>query len=883
MRSEANRVLVSAVAMTVAAILSQALRAQATSHEPAAIPKGQGDTLPGAPESAAPSVYFDLPAQNLADALRAVGRRADVNVLINQDLVGDRQAPALRALLTVGEALERLLRGTGLVPQFVDDKTVVLATAASRAKNDSSTSDSLSSASASSGKQALQAAPMLRLARASEDATESGADGSTASRQIEDLEEVVVRGTEFRHPEAQSAFKMPISLKDTPQTIKVITQDLLDFAGMHRFEDTYKIDASGGVSHAGDQFPRNYYRGFLQSSINAIKIDGFRMPANIELDLAPFDRFEIVKGATSTLYGQNSISGTLNAVSKAPTDTFGAEFAAEAGRFSHYRGQADLHGPIGDGGAMSYRLIGAYQSSEAFVDYADTRKFVFAPTFRYQFGERTSLTARVIRQENRFMPYFGFGMQFVGSDYSDPAQRVSENFVIPSVPRNRSGGAPWNQAESKATIAHLVAEHAFENGWQLRANAQHGQATDHKNAFVSHLTLQDDSTQFLMYGADKEDEAYGAEVNLFGDVQAFGRTHTLFFGADFADLNSDAFYPLQYAGDFAFSILDPDWSQVPVHRAFTDYADIFQYQDERQMYGLTAQVLLRPADALTLSLSGRYSHDSYRARERYGASGDAYDYQALPFSPDQSLTESAVTGQFGLTYAVSKNVNLYASYGQTFEPRFGRVFTEGGGRLINPEKGRAYEVGLKADAFERRLAYSVALFDVGRTNIAQADPDHPGYSIEIGSQISRGIELEFQGKLMPSWEVYGSVAWLDAEFTRGMNSGLKPANAPDFGISLFTAYQWRSGALKGLGVGGGVVHKYGRETFARLGNVIPFDLGNFTEVDLRVFYDRERWRYEVAATNLLDETYYSTFNSVLSRSLNVNPPRQWLGRVSYRF
>lgn len=696
-----------------------------------------------------------------------------------------------------------------------------------------------------------------------------------------ELEEVVVRATQFKYEEAQSALKMPLSLKDTPQSVKVITQDLIDFASIENFEDVYKVDASGGVSHARDGFPRNYYRGFLQQGINAIKVDGFRMTANINLDLSPFERFEVVKGATSTLYGQNSISGTLNAISKAPTDDLGIQLDLQLGSYQHRRAQGDVHGPIDDAGRFSYRFVGAVQEEDSYLDVDGSRLTALAPSLKYQIGENTSVTARVIYQDYTYAPSFGYGAQFIGSDSSDPDQLISSNFIVPSTPRERSGAAPWNHAEKEATFAQGMLEHRFENGWQLRGNVQHQKVKGDADAFQTWDTNEAGDTFSYLYGRDQENEVYAAEVNLFGDVEVFGREHTLFFGADYAELNTDTM-DLGESGPAGFSILAPDWSSVPVHRSATDYDYFNNSESRREISGVTAQVLMRPVNDLTISIGARYSHDVTRSRFRSGEIEAWQDHSLAPFGAWSELKANEVTMQGGLTYALTPQLNVYASYGETFEPRDGRLFGAG---LAGPEEGEAYEVGVKGDALNRRLSYSVAAFDMRRTNIQQCDPDHPGFVLPLGTQRSRGVEVEFQGKLMDGWEVFGSLAWLEAEFIEGQYVGFQSANAPDFGLSLFTSYQIQQGALRGVGVGAGVVRKSGMETFdaANYGQPIAFDLGDFTEVDLRLFYDRDRWRYEIAATNLLDTKYYSSYSEAMWFGLQVNPPRRVTGSVSYRW
>jgi iron complex outermembrane receptor protein len=228
---------------------------------------------------------------------------------------------------------------------------------------------------------------------------------------------------------------------------------------------------------------------------------------------------------------------------------------------------------------------------------------------------------------------------------------------------------------------------------------------------------------------------------------------------------------------------------------------------------------------------------------------------------------------------------VYSSYGTTFEPRSGLIYNGSGGRFVNPEAGRAYEAGLKGDALANKFSYSLAVFDMQRSNIIQNDPLHPGYVLQVGTQRSRGVELEFQGRLAPGLEIYGSLAKMDAKFIKGEFAGYHSANAPDFGLSLFGSYQVQGGPLRNLGVGAGVVRKTGMETFDAFGYArpVPFNLGGFTEVDLRVFYDLTPWRFEVSATNLLNTLYYSPYSQAMWFGLEANPPRQLIGRVSYRF
>ena len=82
------------------------------------------------------AVYqFDLPAQPLAEALRAIGRQTNKNILFDPALVEGISAPALRAELTVSEAVNQLLSGTKLSTESVPPDTVLIKRGKSASSN----------------------------------------------------------------------------------------------------------------------------------------------------------------------------------------------------------------------------------------------------------------------------------------------------------------------------------------------------------------------------------------------------------------------------------------------------------------------------------------------------------------------------------------------------------------------------------------------------------------------------------------------------------------------------------------------------------------------------------------------------------------------------
>src|SRR5262245_49973678 len=64
--------------------------------------------------SEGPAIVFDIAPQSMADALQALAKQADLQILFKPEAVGERRAPGLSGRMTVQQALDALLKGSGL-------------------------------------------------------------------------------------------------------------------------------------------------------------------------------------------------------------------------------------------------------------------------------------------------------------------------------------------------------------------------------------------------------------------------------------------------------------------------------------------------------------------------------------------------------------------------------------------------------------------------------------------------------------------------------------------------------------------------------------------------------------------------------------------------
>jgi outer membrane receptor protein involved in Fe transport len=304
---------------------------------------------------------FDLPAQPLADSLRAVGSQTDTNVLFDPPLVADRTAPPLKGELSSGQALAQLLIGTGIKYEFLNDRTIVLGSATPSIASVSGVGQGaapivLTARNDGAGPQSKTFWDRFRVAEVDQgssavESSSSSSSNSSSSNSDEKtknqpkLEEVIVtaqRRTEDpqKVPESMQVVsglaleeQNQDALIDLTRTMPAVHID----TGVKSNDLSIRGIGAGGSNPGFDQavaiFADDIYRG-RSNMIGAAFLD--------------LDRIEVLKGPQSTFFGNNAIAGALNIISEKPGDTFGGYIRALGGMFEQYALEGAAGGPITD-------------------------------------------------------------------------------------------------------------------------------------------------------------------------------------------------------------------------------------------------------------------------------------------------------------------------------------------------------------------------------------------------------------------------------------------------------------------------------------------------------------------------------------------------------
>ncbi len=631
-------------------------------------------------------------------------------------------------------------------------------------------------------------------------------------------------------PEASTATKFDVPLRDVPASVQVIPKQVIEDRQVVRLGElannvsgVQRQETFGGLSSQG-YYIRGFSSGF-EALRNGFRDFGFLSPR----DVANIERVEFLKGPASVLYGSTqSLGGAVNTVTKKPLPDPFYQAGVTIGSYDFYRPTFDITGPLTENKFALYRLNFAYENANSFRDFNKNESIFITPAITLKLGERTNLTLEYEYQKNDFT--FDRGL---------PPAKVSFD-----VPISRFLGEPdLNNAEFNSNTFTYVLEHQTrDRNWKFRqgfnlinvdaiAEGVQPDAVDDNGQTVRRRFRRNDDQQ--------ENISFQNEIS--GKFNTGPIRHNILVGFEYANyqLTSD----LTRRDIAAINIFNPVYGAKPSpdirSRSFDEYG-----ADNVAVY---IHDLIELTPNIKFLAGGRFDWvDSFRT-----------DLTATKAYDDQT-SDSKFSPRLGIVYQPTNSTSLYASWTNSFNPiilsrsRLNEPF--------KPEEGEQYEVGVKQEFFDKRLSATLAFFDITKQNVLTNDPDpnfSDDYSVQTGEQKSRGVELDIAGEILPGWRVIVTYAYTDAYVSEDNNPDLvndRLQGIPFNSASLWTTYEFLQGSLQGLGFGFGLVYAGERE--ATLPNDVK--LPSYLRADASVFYRRNNLRLGLNFKNLFDTKYYNS-------------------------
>ncbi len=698
----------------------------------------------------------------------------------------------------------------------------------------------------------LTAAACLAVALAPARA-ETAATAPSPDDEVVELDQLTVTDAAFSPATPTPvATKLPLSIRQTPQSISVIGRDRLDAELLTSVDDVLRNVTGVHVAFWDSERPLYYARGF---QITDFMVDGmptYSGSTNQEYDTALYERVEVVRGANGLLTGAGIPSAMINLTRKRPGQSFAASASATLGSWNERRAEADLNVPLSTDGRFRSRFVLATEDSESFLDRYEKKSLAALASLEADLTASTTL---------------GVGYQYQDNDPSSPSWGTIPRFAadgsLAQLPRSINFSTNWTQWDRTTGTAFATLDQQLGENWRLHlaANRTEGE-TYSLRVYATGFPDLDTGTGIYLRGGvgEAEDTRDTFDAYLSGQFSLFGREHDLVLGWNLNNYESSSpNYESTYAGAYYYRYDIPDYrtwdGEAPFPTLVKTGTSRTSVTDQSGFY---TTVRLRPTDRTALILGARLSQWETRTLN-YDATG------ALASTTGAYEVSDEVTPYVGAVVDLNDVWSAYASYTDVFRPQ---NYKDKDNNLLSPVLGSNLEAGLKAEFFAKRFQVTFSVFQTEQDNYAVRDTSVPDYSLPDGSSAylgvdgtqSEGFEVELTGYLRPGWTT--SLGYSHVNTTRHP-SDLTYANVPEHILRFHTQVQF-TGALENLSAGLGVTWQ-GDQTGVGITHPIlgttTVEQEAFALVNLNASYRlSEHLALTATVRNVFDKNYWATLD-----------------------
>lgn len=575
-------------------------------------------------------------------------------------------------------------------------------------------------------------------------------------------------------PASSAATGIKLTQRETPQSLSVVTAKQIEDQGLDSLQDVLK--QTPGVFHSKMGNNVSGHSQFISRSqaIDSISVDGapkflyegkaIRRSTN-NLDSTLYDQVVVVRGASGLSNGgMGEPGGTVALERKKPTAKPAVSVEAGVGSWKHYRFVLDANQPLNADNTLRGRTILVSDHGGDYLPNTSRHNHTFYGILSYDLAPQTqwNIGTEIHRFRNKGSSRFSY-LTVAGND--------GDGFIpFEASPRSNSS-AHWAYGKDTGAEVFTSLSHEFDNGWKLTGNYSY---LTGKIDIVSGIagTYEINTNYSALFTSDRDRSKYRDQnfsLSLDGDYPLLGRKHEFNAGISYQDNKENlSFYEegesmIPDLRKFDGNIAKPD---MPYSR------DGFADMKNLSIYGSTRFKL---TDKLALIGGSRFVNWRYR----YSTERNKFAYS--------SHKQNVFIPYLGATYDIAGNLTAYASYTTIFRPQV-RYLTKDG-KPLEPQRGKTYELGLKASWFEGRLNASASAFMNKRDHLGVVAGKFANgkdkYYRAADNTTTKGVELSIGGRLSDKWLLNASYARSKIKNSEGRQ--LHPSY-PVHLFKLFTAY-----------------------------------------------------------------------------------------------
>lgn len=697
--------------------------------------------------------HFHIPAQPLAGALVQFGLQSGLQIVADGQMIATLRTSGVNGNLSPATALTQLLAGTGMRFRFLDSRSARLERAP---------------AGAAITLGAVRVAGHVRDASDAGQAPYGPGEGFVATR-------------------STSATKTDTPIVAVPHSIYVVGRQQLDDLQPLTITEALRYMPGISAPNGGGGLPvvnthDIYQRGFQSDTF----VDGLMTgvsPSTVE----PFmmDRIEALSGPASVMYGQAAPGGIINVSLKRPTEKAQHQFNVGFGSYGRYEGQLDTSGPLTKSGNLLYRLVAIGNTQGDQTKYNHYKRIVVQPSLTWKPDDKTDLT---------FIGQYNWTPVMDSSQMVPAAGQIFPGKFEKFSPHIYMGDPGFTDSYTNSYFFEYIFNHKFNRFLKFSQNFRYEHSHDLFAALFPQQ-LQPGTSIVGRTGAVDGSKGFSAllDNHLQGDFSTGPVKHTVLIGYDFRVQETSSYY--------RFGAPAPSLDlHNPVYYQYS-YADFMSYVQQKFNGKWNGENDY-------LSQSGIYFQDQFTWKNLHVMLGGRQDWNSW-----YDQFKKAFTWHAGASYVFDFGLAPYFSYATSFNPQAGNIY--GAGQAA-PLVGKQWEVGLKYQPPHTQLLFTAAAYDLRENNVLVTDPDHQGFSRQVGQVRVRGVDLSANANLAQGLNLSATYSYMYPENSRSNLTsvgytgetasiqGKMPTSLPRNTVSLLVDYKLPKNIIPGLSVNAGL-------------------------------------------------------------------------------
>lgn len=679
------------------------------------------------------------------------------------------------------------------------------------------------------------------------------------------------RGLRLDAPAAVGS-RLGLSLRETPASVEIIGQDLIQQRGARTLEEAMRgavgISVGGGATSPGLASTRGFSGGFLTYLFDGVRISTPTMSSRPQ-DSWNYERIEVLKGPASVLYGEGGIGGAVNFVSKQPDrNNPGSEALLSYGSFNTSRAAIGSGGALGENAA--YRFDFSHQQSDGHVDRGGqkldhlTTGVAFAPAPRV----KVDLSLDYLRDD--VQAYNGTPLvsgSFAGGNATSVVS-TSDGRVIDRRMVNRNYNVADGRMDADSLTARARLNWRLSDAWKLRNEFSYYNA-DRRWRNAEQAVFNKSSSMIERDQADvsHDHQVWGDRIDLTHEGKVAGMGNRLVAGLEYT--RTDFATQRRFSNGLLAAPVDP---LNPAAGWYNNNPALTLGGGNRT--DLTARI---PVTSLfvedALKLTERFTLVAGLRQDRIRLERTSADLNTganTAFTKDYNANST----RLGAVYELSKASTLYAQVADAAAPvgTSNLLLLSAANANFPLTRGRQLEAGIKQTLQEAGLDWSAAVYQIEQSNVLSRDAANPALTVNNGQVSSHGIELSAAWRATRQFSLSGNLALLKAQFDTLVEAGAVsrvgnvPTNVPERSANLWADYRFAD-----LPLSAGVGLSHVGAMYTNTANTVR--INGYTLADAYLAYRLPKALITLRGRNLGDKLYATWSGASAANQVTLGAPR----------